>query len=60
MEYKEKFKQEQNKSDEFFTKAEKYKVIAKDYRKEIDKVKSENQTFKNDYETLEQYLKTKE
>lgn len=39
-EWKDKFNAEQEKSDEFFSKAEKYKIIAKDYRREIEKLKA--------------------
>ena len=34
--WKDKFHSEQEKTDEFYSKAEKYKLIAKDYRKEVE------------------------
>lgn len=44
--WKDKFTKEQEKTDEFYSKAEKYKLIAKDYRKEIERLSAQknNQT----------------
>jgi hypothetical protein len=58
--WREKFNGEQDRTDEFFSKAEKYKLIAKDFRREIAALKQQLAQREQEAKNYELMLKIRE